>query len=56
MTFIPDDMGFASYHPGGCFFAQVDGSVRFISENIDSVTLASLTTRAGGETNTNAAF
>ncbi len=40
---------FSSYHPGGCHFQLADGSVRFISENIDVVTLASLTTRRGGE-------
>ena len=42
--------GFFSYHPGGCHFQLADGSVRFISETIDAVTLASLTTRGGGET------
>jgi len=42
--------GFFSYHPGGCHFQLADGSVRFISETIDAVTLASLTARGGGET------
>ena len=41
--------GFSSYHPGGCHFLLVDGSVQFLSENIDAVLLLQLTTRAGGE-------
>ena len=43
------EVGFSSYHPGGCHFLQVDGSTRFLSENIDAATLEALTTRAGGE-------
>ncbi len=42
--------GFGSYHPGGCHFLLVDGSVQFIGATIDRWTLAYLTTRAGGET------
>jgi prepilin-type processing-associated H-X9-DG protein len=41
--------GFSSYHPGGCHFTMGDGSVQYISQNIDALTLAQLTTRAGGE-------
>jgi prepilin-type N-terminal cleavage/methylation domain-containing protein/prepilin-type processing-associated H-X9-DG protein len=41
--------GFSSYHPGGCHFLFGDGSVQFLSQNIDAATLANLTTRAGGE-------
>ena len=50
--------GFASFHPGGCHFALADGSVTFISENIESgerpvgqppSLLHALATRAGGE-------
>ncbi len=41
--------GFSSYHVGGCHFLLCDGSVRFISENIDQGLLAGITTRAGGE-------
>lgn len=46
----PDNNGFASYHPGGCHFALVDGSVQFLLESIDLVVLHDLTTRSGGET------
>jgi prepilin-type N-terminal cleavage/methylation domain-containing protein len=40
---------FGSQHAGGAQFALVDGSARFISENIDIGTLRALSTRAGGE-------
>lgn len=40
---------FGSQHVGGCHFALVDGSVRFVSENIDSTVLRGLSTRAGAE-------
>lgn len=39
----------SSYHTGGSQVLLADGSVRFVSENIDPKTLRSLTTRAGGE-------
>lgn len=42
--------GFSSTHPGGFNALFGDGSVRFINENIDTTTLKSLTTPAGGET------
>ncbi|MDY0167159.1 MAG: DUF1559 domain-containing protein [Thermoguttaceae bacterium] len=41
--------GFSSFHPGGCHFVFGDGSVHFLSEAIDSETLAALTTRAKGD-------
>ncbi len=41
--------GASSYHVGGIQIALCDGSVRFISENIDFGTYRSLATRAGGE-------
>lgn len=40
---------FGSQHTGGAQFAMVDGSVRFISENVDSNVLRASSTRAGGE-------
>ena len=42
-------VGFSSYHPGGCQFARTDGSVEFISEDIDQDLIGVLATRAGGE-------
>jgi prepilin-type N-terminal cleavage/methylation domain-containing protein/prepilin-type processing-associated H-X9-DG protein len=40
------DSGFSSYHPGGCHFLLADGSVSFISQNVNQNLLAALTTRA----------
>jgi prepilin-type N-terminal cleavage/methylation domain-containing protein/prepilin-type processing-associated H-X9-DG protein len=40
---------FSSYHPGGCHFAFVDGSVHFLNEDIDQPVLEALTTRANGD-------
>ena len=44
-----NDSGFFSFHIGGASFCLADGSVRFINENINSRTFASLITRANGE-------
>lgn len=41
---------FRSDHAGGVNFTFVDGSVRFISEEIDQATLKALASREGGET------
>jgi prepilin-type N-terminal cleavage/methylation domain-containing protein len=41
---------FRSDHVGGAHFSLGDGSVRFVSENIDRAMLNSLATRAGAET------
>jgi prepilin-type N-terminal cleavage/methylation domain-containing protein/prepilin-type processing-associated H-X9-DG protein len=38
---------FSSYHPGGCQFVMVDGSVTFVSQNINQKLLTALTTRNG---------
>ena len=43
----PDGIG--SSFPGGCNMLLLDGSVRFISENIDPSVMESLSTIAGGE-------
>jgi hypothetical protein len=41
--------GFGSSSPGGCHFLLMDGSVRFVSENIDPGVLKALSTYNGGE-------
>ncbi len=41
--------GYHSFHSGGCHFLMGDGTVRFISENINAYTFASLITRRKGE-------
>lgn len=40
-----------SFHTGGASFAMADGSVHFISDDIDPETFVALCTRAGGEVN-----
>lgn len=42
--------GFTSYHPGGAQFLLGDGSVRFISENVNAVTYQNLGTINDGNT------
>jgi prepilin-type processing-associated H-X9-DG protein len=41
--------GFGSPAPGGANFLMVDGSVRFLKDNIDLRVLKALSTPAGGE-------
>lgn len=48
-TWSLDGQEASSWHTGGCHFLMADGSVHFVSENIDSVLLQNLTTRAGLE-------
>lgn len=43
------EMSFGSYHIGGAHFGMADGSVRFISENIDLNLYQALATIRGGE-------
>jgi len=41
--------GFGSYHAGGALFAFGDGSVRFISQNIDDLLYSTLGSRSDGK-------
>jgi type II secretory pathway pseudopilin PulG len=43
------EISFGSYHVGGAFFTLGDGSVRFLSENIDRTLYQGLGSRNGGE-------
>ncbi len=40
---------FGVYHPGGLNFALADGSVRFVSENVNLEVLAGMASMAGAE-------
>ncbi|MCA9050914.1 MAG: DUF1559 domain-containing protein [Planctomycetaceae bacterium] len=40
---------FGSFHPGGANFALCDGSIRFLSENMDFITYGDFFSVAGGE-------
>jgi prepilin-type processing-associated H-X9-DG protein len=40
---------FSSFHPGGCFFLMCDGSVQFLSENIDLAAIRAMGSRNGAE-------
>ena len=42
--------GFSSWHVGGAQFLLCDGSVKFVSENVDSQTLVNISRRADGQT------
>lgn len=44
------EITFGSWHEGGAFFNLCDGSVRFISENIDLNLYKAISSRQGGET------
>ena len=45
-----ESIGFRSLHTGGTHFLMGDGSVRFVSDNIDGATYRALASRMGGET------
>jgi prepilin-type N-terminal cleavage/methylation domain-containing protein/prepilin-type processing-associated H-X9-DG protein len=44
-----ESIGFRSFHPGGANFLLGDGSVRFITQNIDGPTYRGYASRANGE-------
>ena len=44
------EVGFSSWHPGGCHFGLADGSVRFFTDDVAHEVLQAMATRAGGET------
>jgi len=50
------EYGFRSQHPGGVNVVLVDGSVQFVSNNVDRFVFAGLSTPNGGETYSNNAF
>ena len=41
-------MGFSSFHPGGAFFCLVDGSVHFLTESTEPLTLSMLAHKSDG--------
>ncbi|MFM7833258.1 MAG: H-X9-DG-CTERM domain-containing protein, partial [Planctomycetaceae bacterium] len=49
-AFAAWEISFGSRHTGGAQFGMADGSVRFISENVDLKVYSALGTRDGGET------
>src|SRR5262249_38702462 len=46
---LATSMGYKSNHTGGANFSYLDGSVHFISQNIDPITLIKLCVRNDGE-------
>lgn len=49
ITYGDTSANFGSQHVGGCHFVLCDGSVRFISQNIDMTTYRNLGNRADGQ-------
>lgn len=48
-TLSYNNLPFASFHPGGAHFALVDGSVQFLTDNVDATVYAALASKAGEE-------
>jgi len=48
-TANPDCIGYRSFHTGGIHVVLMDGSVRFISDNISGSIYNALQSRANGE-------
>ena len=48
-TMLLNDLPFGSYHTGGAHFGYADGSVHYLSEDIDQTLLEGLATIDGGE-------
>lgn len=44
------EVGFSSFHPGGCHFLFADSSVQYLNEDLNQDVLHALSTRADGET------
>ncbi len=44
-----NDLSFGSFHPGGACFSYADGSVHFLTEDLDIVLFKDLATRNGAE-------
>lgn len=51
-----NNMGFGSEHPGGCHFAMGDGSVQFMSENIELLVMFALASRQAADSSGNDVF
>jgi len=45
---LVNQFGFSSYHPGGAHFAMCDGSVTFLSQDINQAALEEMASRDGG--------
>ncbi|MEX0792138.1 MAG: DUF1559 domain-containing protein, partial [Pirellulaceae bacterium] len=43
------DVAFGSHHPGGAQFLRCDGSVKFVTENVDHAIYLATASRDGGE-------
>ena len=49
MTLAFNNLPYASFHPGGAHFALVDGSVQFVTEDVESDLYVALASKAGEE-------